>query len=533
MDSQRNLLVIALLFVSYIIWEIWQKEHFPQNNIQNTLIEIKDNLPQQNIPYYKKGKHIIVKTDVFLLTINTSGGDIEQAYLLTYPTKLGSSKPFSLLEKKPTFVYLAQSGIIGKHGIDQKERPLYKAKHKQYFLNNNENILYVPLTYTSTNGIVYTKTFVFKRGEFAINVNYNIQNNSNKPLEIKLFGQFKQSFNSSEFSDIYRNSFSLQTYRGAAYSTTKYKYKKYSFKDIQQTNLNVSSKKGWIAMLQQYFVTAWVPITQGYKNFYTTNLENGEVAIGFQSEEVNIAPHKQDNLNAILWLGPKIQDKMAEIDPYLDLAVDYGLLWFISKPLFKLLKFIYSIIGNWGFAIIIITFIVRGLMYPLTKAQYTSIAKMMILQPKLAVIRERFSDNPQRQNQELMALYKAEKINPLGGCLPLIIQMPIFLALYYMLSGSIELRHAPFALWIQDLSAQDPYYILPIIMGITMLIIQKISPTTITDPIQQKIMNFMPIIFTVFFLWFPSGLVLYYIVSNLFTIIQQELIYREFKKQVK
>ena len=222
---------------------------------------------------------------------------------------------------------------------------------------------------------------------------------------------------------------------------------------------------------------------------------------------------------------------MAAIAPHLDLTVDYGWLWFISQPLFKLLKFIHSFVGNWGFSIIVITFIVRGIMYPLTKAQYTSMAKMRLLQPKLAAMRERIGDDKQRMSQEMMALYKAEKVNPLGGCLPLVIQMPIFPALYYMLMSSVELRHAPFILWIHDLSAQDPYYILPILMGITMYFIQKMSPTTVTDPMQQKIMTFMPVIFTVFFLWFPAGLVLYYIVSNPVTILQQQLIYRGLEKR--
>ena len=236
-------------------------------------------------------------------------------------------------------------------------------------------------------------------------------------------------------------------------------------------------------------------------------------------------------VNATFYSGPKVQSELKDLAVGLNQTVDYGWLWFISQPLFKLLKFIHSYLGNWGFSIIAITFIVRGIMYPLTKAQYTSMAKMRMLQPKLQAMRERIGDDKQRMSQEMMALYKAEKVNPLGGCFPLLIQMPIFLALYYMLMGSVELRHAPFILWIHDLSAQDPYYILPVLMGVTMFFIQKMSPTTVTDPMQQKIMTFMPVIFTVFFLWFPSGLVAYYIVSNLVTIIQQQLIYRGLEKR--
>ena len=342
----------------------------------------------------------------------------------------------------------------------------------------------------------------------------------------------KQSINLPSHRDTGSSNFALHTFRGAAYSTPDEKYEKYKFDTIADNeNLNISSKGGWVAMLQQYFATAWIPHNDGTNNFYTANLGNGIAAIGYKSQPVLVQPGQTGAMNSTLWVGPEIQDKMAAVAPHLDLTVDYGWLWFISQPLFKLLKWIHSFVGNWGFSIIIITFIVRGIMYPLTKAQYTSMAKMRMLQPKIQAMRERLGDDKQRISQEMMALYKAEKVNPLGGCFPLLIQMPIFLALYYMLMGSIELRHAPFALWIHDLSAQDPYYILPILMGVTMFFIQKMSPTTVTDPMQQKIMTFMPVIFTVFFLWFPSGLVLYYIVSNLVTIIQQQLIYRGLEKR--
>ncbi|MCX9457925.1 membrane protein insertase YidC, partial [Vibrio cholerae] len=232
-----------------------------------------------------------------------------------------------------------------------------------------------------------------------------------------------------------------------------------------------------------------------------------------------------------LWVGPKLQDAMEKVAPNLDLTIDYGWLWFIAKPMFQLLQFLHGIVGNWGVAIILITFIVKGLLYPLTKAQYTSMAKMRMLQPKLQAMRERLGDDRQRMSQEMMELYKKEKVNPLGGCLPLLLQMPIFIALYWTLMESVELRHAPFMLWIHDLSAPDPYYILPILMGVSMFFLQKLSPSAVTDPIQQKVMNFMPVMFTVFFLWFPSGLVLYWLVSNCVTIIQQQVIYRSLEKK--
>ncbi|QCT19176.1 membrane protein insertase YidC [Jejubacter calystegiae] len=537
MDSQRNLLIIALLFVSFMIWQAWEQDKAPQP--QQTQTTQTTNSPgsaaNQGVPASGQGKLITVKTDVLDLTINTRGGDVEQALLLTYPKELGSQEPFQLLETTPQFVYQAQSGLTGRDGPDNPangDRPLYSAAQDSFTLADGQNELAIPLTYTDAAGNTFTKTFTLKRGEFAVNVDYSVQNTGQKPLELSSFGQLKQTIDLPKHRDTGSSNFALHTFRGAAYSTSDEKYTKYKFDTIADgENLNLNSKNGWVAMLQQYFATAWVPRTEGDNHFYTNKLQDGTAAVGYKSAPVLVQPGQTGKIASTLWVGPEIQDKMAAVAPHLDLTVDYGWLWFISQPLFKLLKWIHSFLGNWGFSIIVITFIVRGIMYPLTKAQYTSMAKMRMLQPKIQAMRERLGDDKQRMSQEMMALYKSEKVNPLGGCFPLLIQMPIFLALYYMLMGSVELRHAPFALWIHDLSAQDPYYILPILMGVTMFFIQKMSPTTVTDPMQQKIMTFMPVIFTVFFLWFPSGLVLYYIVSNLVTIIQQQLIYRGLEKR--
>ncbi|EKP4477514.1 membrane protein insertase YidC [Cronobacter dublinensis] len=539
MDSQRNLFVIALLFVSFMIWQAWEQDKAPKPQVQQTTqttTTAAGSAASQGVPASGQGKLITVKTDVLSLTINTRGGDIEQALLLAYPKELGSSEPFQLLETTPNFVYQAQSGLTGRNGPDNPNnnegRPLYNVDSDTYVLADGQNELLIPMTFTDAAGNNFTKTFALKRGQYAVYVGYNVKNAGTQPLEVATFGQLKQTIDLPSHRDTGSNNFALHTFRGAAYSTPDEKYEKYKFDTIaDDENLNVSAKGGWVAMLQQYFATAWVPANNGTNNFYTANLGNGVAAIGYKSAPVQVQPGQTAALASTLWVGPEIQDKMAAVAPHLDLTVDYGWLWFISQPLFKLLKWIHSFLGNWGFSIIAITFIVRGVMYPLTKAQYTSMAKMRLLQPKIQAMRERLGDDKQRMSQEMMALYKAEKVNPLGGCFPLLIQMPIFLALYYMLMGSVELRHAPFALWIHDLSAQDPYYILPILMGATMFFIQKMSPTTVTDPMQQKIMTFMPVIFTVFFLWFPSGLVLYYIVSNLVTILQQQLIYRGLEKR--
>lgn len=531
MDSQRNILLIAWLLVSFLIWQTWESDKIQP-------IKTEQTVKQMDMPSHdNQAKFITVKTDVLELRINTRGGDIDEADLLLYPKELHSSDPFRLLETSKEFIYQAQSGLIGQDGPDNPSynnglRPLYLSTASSYMLQDGQDELRVTLTFIGKDGVVYEKVYVFKRGKYNIIVEYNIDNNNAKPLTLAFFGQLKQTVELPKERDKVSNNFVLHTYRGAAYSSDKTNYKKYSFSEITDNNLYIITKSGWVAMLQQYFATTWIP--PGHQNentFYTIDLDKAIAIIGYKSSPITIAANNKGNYTSTLWVGPELQAEMAAVAPHLDLTVDYGWLWFISQPLLKLLKFIHSLIGNWGFSIIVITFIMRGIMYPLTKTQYTSMAKMRLLQPKLVAMKERIGDDKQRMSQEMMALYKAEKVNPLGGCLPLLIQMPIFLALYYMLMSSVELRHAPFIGWIQDLSAQDPYYILPLLMGLTMYIIQKMSPTTVTDPMQQKIITYMPVIFTVFFLWFPSGLVLYYIVSNLVTMIQQQIIYRGLEKR--
>lgn len=534
MDLQRNLLLIAMLFVSFMIWQAWQVDHVPQPTAQTThhpLDATENSIAIQKKTVNNQDKMIIINTDVLSLTINTHGGDIEQAKLLAYQETLGSSLPFKLLETTSSFVYQAQSGLTGKDGPDNPingERPLYQSIKDIYTLPEGKDTLNVPLSFTSKEGVIYTKIFSLKRNNYIVSVAYHINNKSTTPLELTLFGQLKQTTKTPKHRNTDNKNFALHTFRGAAYSSSDERYQKCAFD--RHEGLNITTDGGWVAMLEQYFVSAWVPATPGKNTFYTTNQNNNTSTIGFKSTPVIVQPGAQQHLNAALWVGPELQDQMAQLAKYLDLTVDYGWLWFAAQPLFKLLKFIYSFIGNWGCSIVLITLVVRGFMYPLTKTQYTAMAKMHMLQPKVKAIRERIGDDKQRMSQEMMALYKSEKVNPLGGCLPLIIQMPIFLALYYMLMGSVELRHAPFYFWIHDLSAQDPYYLLPILMGLTMFLIQRMSPATATDLVQQKIMTFMPLVFTIFFLWFPSGMVLYYIVSNLVTIIQQQLIYNSLEK---
>ncbi|UIP27956.1 membrane protein insertase YidC [Photobacterium sp. TLY01] len=532
MDSQRNILLIALLFVSFLLFQQWNADTStqPQNQTAAQSATTQGDVPShsgesQTIPGPSSSDKLIhIRTDVLDLTVDTLGGDIVEAKLLAYDNELNSDDPFVLLKNEPAHQYIAQSGLIGANGIDSTAgRAQLTATATDFVLADGQDELVVPLTY-SKDGIEYTKTFTLQRDSYAVDVSYTINNQSDAPATVQMYAQLKQTLLDDG------GSLTMPTYRGGAFSADDEKYKKYSFDDMVDKNLNLSMTQGWAAMMQHYFVSAWIPRTDDTSNLFSRTSQ-GQGYIGVRLPSATVAPGTEQTLTATLWSGPKLQDKLEATAPNLNLTADYGWLWFIASPLHKLLSIIHDFVANWGIAIIILTFIVRGVMFPLTKAQYTSMAKMRMLQPKLQAMRERFGDDRQRMSQEMMEMYKKEKVNPLGGCLPLLLQMPIFIALYWALMESVELRHAPFFGWIHDLSAQDPYYVLPILMGVTMFLIQKMSPTTVTDPMQQKIMTFMPVLFTGFFLFFPAGLVLYWLVSNIVTLIQQYIIFKQLEKK--
>jgi len=535
MDSRRGLLVIALLFMSFIVYQQWQLDyHTPKPVVTEQAKTAVSDVPSSansnaNAVVNEtqtKGNVITLENDVFRLQINTVGGDVVGSELLKYDAELDSKTPFVLLQNTPQHTYVAQSGLIGKDGIDTKSgRAVYQVEGSSFKLAEGQNELVVPFTF-QRDGVTYRKVFVLKRGQYDVAVNYEINNQSDKTIEVEPYGQLRHSLVDSS------GSVAMPTYTGGAYSSSETNYKKYSFSDMENANLSINTKAGWVAILQHYFVSAWIPNQDADNQLYTlTDKANNIGSIGYRGPVTVIQPNSTETLTSKLWTGPKLQNEMGEVANHLDLTVDYGWAWFIAKPLFWLLTFIQKLVHNWGLAIICVTLVVKAILYPLTKAQYTSMAKMRMLQPKLQEMRERFGEDRQRMSQEMMKLYKDEKVNPLGGCLPLLLQMPIFIALYWTFMEAVELRHAPFFGWIQDLSAQDPYYILPILMGASMFLLQKMSPTPVADPMQQKIMNFMPLIFMVFFLWFPAGLVLYWLVSNLITIIQQQLIYRGLEKK--
>ena len=513
MDSRRGLLVIALLFMSFIVYQQWQLDyHTPKPVVTEQAKTAVSDVPSSansnaNAVVNEtqtKGNVITLENDVFRLQVNTVGGDVVGSELLKYDAELDSKTPFVLLQNTPQHTYVAQSGLIGKDGIDTKSgRAVYQVEGSSFKLAEGQNELVVPFTF-QRDGVTYRKVFVLKRGQYDVAVNYEINNQSDKAIEVEPSGQLRHSLVDSS------GSVAMPTYTGGAYSSSETNYKKYSFSDMENANLSINTKAGWVAILQHYFVSAWIPNQDADNQLYTlTDKANNIGSIGYRGPVTVIQPNSTETLTSKLWTGPKLQNEMGEVANHLDLTVDYGWAWFIAKPLFWLLTFIQKLVHNWGLAIICVTLVVKAILYPLTKAQYTSMAKMRMLQPKLQEMRERFGEDRQRMSQEMMKLYKDEKVNPLGGCLPLLLQMPIFIALYWTFMEAVELRHAPFFGWIQDLSAQDPYYILPILMGASMFLLQKMSPTPVADPMQQKIMNFMPLIFMVFFLWFPAGLVLY------------------------
>jgi YidC/Oxa1 family membrane protein insertase len=534
MDSQRNILLIALALVSFLLFQQWNVAQDPapqaieQAQSGSTLpapsyADELDPAPGQ----VASAKTITVTTDVLTLSIDTVGGDVVKANLNNYNAEYESKDTFVLLKNEPGHQFIAQSGLVGPQGIDlsSTNRPSYMVSADSFTLADGQDELRIPMTYQA-NGLNYTKTFILKRGSYAMDVEYDVVNNSGNNATLGMYAHLRQNVLEDG------GSITMPTYRGGAYSTEDTRYKKYSFDDMQDRNLslNLANGQGWAGMIQHYFASAWIPRDEANSKLYTRVINNlGD--IGVRMPNKTIATGDEASFKATLWVGPKLQDQMAAVAPNLDLVVDYGWLWFIAKPLHNLLSFIQGIVVNWGLAIMCLTFIVRGAMYPLTKAQYTSMAKMRMLQPKLTAMRERIGDDRQRMSQEMMELYKKEKVNPLGGCLPIVLQMPIFISLYWSLMESVELRHSPFFGWITDLSAQDPYYILPLLMGASMFLIQRMSPTTVTDPMQQKIMTFMPVMFTFFFLFFPSGLVIYWLVSNIVTLIQQTLIYRALEKK--
>ncbi len=469
---------------------------------------------------------ISVKTDKLEMLIDTKGGDIVKVALPEHLESLkGEPTPFILLNRTQATTYVAQSGLIGKNATDTAAgRPTYSAEQLSYNLADGEETLNVDLTLRQDQ-VTIIKRFIFTRGDNLVTLQYLIDNNSGNEWQAGLFGQIKRDSHNPVVVD----GFGMQPYLGAALTTLEDNYKKVDFDDladedtVRKGGFKSTINGGWVAMVQHYFLSAWVP-DQNQQNHFSLRKTNGDMyLLGFTSPQVTVAAGEQGVIEAGFYAGPKDIYRLEEISPYLDLTVDYGWLWWIAKPLFHVLNFIYGILGSWGWSIIALTIMIKAAFFHLSATSYRSMAKMRKFGPEMQRMKELYGDDRQKMSQEMMKLYKKEKINPLSGCLPILVQMPVFISLYWVLMESVELRHTPFLGWIADLSVKDPYFILPIIMGITMFIQQKLNPTP-PDPTQARIMQMMPIVFTFMFLWFPAGLVLYWVVNNTLSIAQQYVI---------
>ena len=492
---------------------------------------------------------ISVQTDLYHLWINPKGGDIVRIELLNHDKNKDSDQPFVMLESDAKRTYVAQSGLIGLNGPDSNRngRPVYEIEKSSYTLADAKaqqskdgkavKVLSVPMVYKTADGVEIIKTFTFKQGEYPITVNHKVINRSGQNWQGQMFGQIKRD-NSDDPGKSDQGIFTLGTFLGGAWGTPDEHYNKLKFANFNEEKLNVEAKGGWVGIVQHYFVSAWIPgdlkLSQAGGQPYTAKLESRQSTdnmniIGFTSPMIDVPAGTAAEVDATFYSGPKIQSELKDLAVGLNQTVDYGWLWPIAKLLFVGLQFFHNIVGNWGWSIILLTMLVKLILWPLSSKSYRSMAKMRVIAPEMQRMKEEFGEDRMRFSQEMMALYKREQVNPLSGCLPLLLQMPIFLALYWVLMESVELRHAPWLGWIQDLSAMDPWFILPLIMGVTMFVQQMLNPQP-TDPMQAKVFKIMPIMFTVFMLFFPAGLVLYWIVNNSITILQQWFINKSVEK---
>ena len=565
MENQRFFLYIALAFLLYIIWLTWQQEQAPapvaqqdsilqqndeidtgtvdENNYENSddLPDALDASQTNNVAtnianefaIQNKSEKVHVRTDVLDVIIDSRGGDIRQIDLPTYPVSLQKKDQAFRLMFSENNTYIAQSGL--RHdkingqaisGVAPTHHEIYRAEQTEYLLNDGSDELEVKLLWSGKNGITVEKIFTFYRNSFVFDVKHRLINQGNTSWVGRQYQQLRHSPISEE-----RSWLRLPTYTGTAYFDGA--YHKHKFSDVEDEPINMQVDGGWVAVLQHYFVSAWIPEKEEQNRFYSKVVKaagEDQLLIGMLSNAQTVESNSTAEFNRRLYAGPKIQGEMKEIAKGLDLSVDYGMFSIISKPLFWLLQWFHNLVGNWGLAIILVTVVVKLIFYKLSETSYKSMARMRKLQPRIKALQERFADDKQKLGQATWELYRKEKVNPAKGCLPILIQMPVFLALYWVLIESVELRQAPFMLWIHDLSLRDPIFVLPFLMGISMFVQFKLNPAP-PDPMQAKIFAMMPIMMTIFMAFFPAGLVLYWLVNNILSIIQQYVITKRIEKE--
>lgn len=556
MDTKKLVLFIIFSTSLLFLWEEWQKEQQRplvqspgltqglKNDSSSALFQNETPVPGEKLtastqpikglpsqgdgkPFIgnklESGEKILIKTDIIIAEIDTAGGDLRRLELLLHPDKTDKNKAFALLQNQSGRINVAQSGLIGGGLPDHKTR--YTTVSEAYNLAAGQDKVEVRLQAPEVEGIQVTKIYTFHRGSYIIDVGFEINNQGS--IAIQPYSYF-QVLRDSE--PPVGSVFMVPTYTGGAIYTEQEKFSKIEFPSLDKDKATYpkNSDNGWIAMLEHYFLTAWLPKDKTPREYYAKHLGENQYSVGVILPTGTIESGSSSSVSVPLYAGPQEQSKLASLAKGLDLTVDYGWLTVIGAPLFWLLSFFHSWVGNWGVAIILLTMLVKLAFFPLSAAGYRSMAKLRVVTPKLQRLREQHGGDRQRMNQAMMEFYKTEKINPMGGCLPILVQIPVFISLYWVLLASVELRYAPFTLWIQDLSSPDPYYVLPIIMGISMFIQSKLNPVS-TDPIQAKVMQIMPVAFSVFFFFFPAGLVLYSLVNNTLSIAQQWQITRMYE----
>jgi len=545
MDSQRLILLFIFGFSVLMLWDAWEKEHRPK-----PVVQVQQQAEPSAVPAAKptgaassaapatgsvpgaaapaaKGEVITVRTDLVVAEIDTLGASLKKLELLKHKDTDDITKNLVLLG--PEHHYEAQSGLVGD-GPNHRSLWSWSGTGEQA-LGPGQDTIDVRLTATGPGGLEVAKTYRFKRDSYLVEVVLEVKNSGGAPLAPAAYYQLTHDGKPTGNTNAVASSFGAQSFFGYAVYTDEKKFQKVHPADIDKNKADFvkEAPDGWLAYVQHYFVSGWVPAAKGARTFELLKREDGNYAGYIRMPLGTLEPGASRSATVGLYAGPQEQHRLAAVAPGFDLVVDYGWLTVIAWPLFWLLQKFHSLSGNWGVAIILLTVTIKLIFFPLSAASYKSMAKMKLITPRMQKIREMYENDRQKMNQAMMELYRTEKINPLGGCFPILVQIPVFIALYWVLLAAIELRHAPFMLWIHDLSALDPYYVLPVLMTITMVLQTKMNPTP-PDPVQAKVMQFMPFIFSVFFFFFPAGLVLYWLVNNILSILQQWQIQRMFDR---
>jgi YidC/Oxa1 family membrane protein insertase len=560
MTSPRNLLLIALLFLGYLLWNAWQ-EDYVQRALPATTAQMptatssgaatassapangevpsastpsanpaatNPSTPTAATPANAEAPRIVVTTDVLRVEIDTRGGNIVAADLLAYLQQpKDTTHPVRLLDDSAAHFFEAQSGLVSAQPAPD-HTAMFAAEKTDYTLADGADNVEVPLTWTDPSGVSVRKTFVFKRASYAIEQRQDITNNGSASWSGNAYRQLQRVPPIIDTSGIkgYSNT-ERYSFVGAAWYNASDKFQKLKFDNFAKEPLNKSFAGGWAGMLQHYFFAAWIPDAAETDTYTTALVQNADAPrylIRTLSPAITVAPGETKTESARLYVGPKLQSTLDDVAPGLSLTVDYGVLTVISKPLHWILAQLYKLTGNWGFAIILLVVLIKAAFFKLSETQYRSMARMRKMQPRIEALKERYGDDRQKMNQAMLELYQKEKINPLGGCLPMLVQIPVFFALYWVLLESVELRQAPFILWIQNLSAPDPYFVLPVLNGLAMIATQMLTPSAGMDPTQAKMMKIMPVAFSVLFAFFPAGLVLYWTVNGTLSLLQQWII---------